>query len=154
MEQGFFEAIKERKDKIRAEIDTDSKVLNPFSTIIIRFYDKDDLLYEGETILKCDKFAGCFVCFNRDFSIITVEKGREKVSLPVSWTCLNWEGKPIFEDVYFETVKVGNLFVGRRKKYTLVYRYTSLEIEEGKGIFRIVLDKDKEFFTEEINYAY
>ena len=146
--------LEERKKEIRVEIDTEDRLLNPFSAIKVRIKAGNETLHEEETILKCDSFAGCFMCFSRDYSMITFEKGARKLSFKVSWNCLTWDGKPVFEDRFFELVSVGDLFVGRRKNYIYVKKFTSLEIFEGKDLFRILIDQHDEFFTEKLEARY
>ncbi len=145
-------ALLKKSREAVVEIEPDKEVLNPFSALKVKIKAEGKVLYEGETILKCDSFAGCFFCFSRDYRMVTVERGREKLSVPARWLCLTWEGKPVFEDYFFEEVEVGDLFAGRREGYIYLSRYETLEIYEGKKLFRIVIDQRKEFFTRKLKH--
>ena len=148
----LLQKLKERKGY--AHIYPDGELLHPFSALKVQIVGGGELLYEGETILKCDSFAGCFFCFSKDYSMVTLEKGRIKLSLPARWECLTWEGKPIFEDRFFEHVFVGDLLIGKRRGYTFFTRFSSLEVYEGEEIFRIVLDKREEYFARKVEHCY
>lgn len=146
--------LKEKKDKVRVEIDTDTETLNPFSSLHITISVEGEVIYKGDTIFKCNNLAGCFFCFSKDYSMVTLEKNREKLSFPASWKCLVWEGKPIFEDKYFERAIVSNLFIGQKGNYTFITHYNTLEINKGEKLFRIRVDNRQEFFAKELKTDY
>ena len=150
----LMDLLEAHRKEISVEIDTPDRVLNPFSTIKVRIKKRGEVLYEEETILKCDSFAGCHMCFSRDYSMITFEKGTRKLSFRASWSCLTWEGRPVFEDRYFDKVFAGDLFVGVRGNYIYFSRYKTLEVFKGEGLYRVVIDEHKEFFTEEFETGY
>jgi len=151
LEKIFAYPPEERK-LLRAEVATGDRVLNPLSTIKIRIYKGEELVYENETLARCSSFGGCFLCFTKDYTVITIEREGRKLSMPVSWSCLTWEGRPVIENSYFEEVKIGNFFFGTRGKYTYISKFNELEIYEGEDLFRIVLDSKKEFFTQSLKY--
>jgi len=144
--------------KIEVEIFSDDKVLNPFSAIRLLFKAEGKVLLEKETILKCDNLDECFFCFNQNFTYIILEKvvsekgkeKKEKVSIPIVWHCLNWEGKPIFEEEYFEECFLNwDKILGVRKSLLEILAFNRLSVEEKGNLVKIVAD-DKRFFTSKL----
>ncbi len=146
----LFEILESKKDKIRVEIETKERLLNPFSTLKVRFKENEKTIFETETILKCENLHGCFVCFNKDLTVLSVEKGRKKLSFPIAWKgCLTYLGRPIFEQNFFEIVKVKNgYFYGYSERKVLIENIEKLEVEKGFPV-RVVLN-GKELFCERI----
>ncbi len=139
---------KARKKEIHAEITSDTKVLNPFSSIILRFISNGNTLLEKETILKCDNLEECFFCFNQSYTFVILEKlikenGRErkeKVSIPIQWKCLNWNGSPIFQDDFFDAVHLrGNKLILEKSNYLEVSFFHDIKVEKKKNLFRIAI---------------
>ncbi|HIQ48820.1 MAG TPA: hypothetical protein EYH58_04195 [Aquifex aeolicus] len=145
----LFEILKKKKEKISVEIEAQEKLLTPFSTLKVKFKEGNKILYEVQTILKCENLEGCFVCFNKDLTMLSVEKARNRLNFPLSWKgCLTWQGKPVFEDKFFESIKVKEgYFYGYRKNYTLIERIQKLEVFRSGNVIRLVLNGN-EFFTE------
>jgi len=82
LEKIFAYPPEERK-LLRAEVATGDRVLNPLSTIKIRIYKGEELVYENETLARCSSFGGCFLCFTKDYTVITIEREGRKLSMPV-----------------------------------------------------------------------
>lgn len=147
-----------KQKKVIVEIFSDDKVLNPYSAIRLLFKRENKILLEKETILKCDNLEECFFCFNQNFTYIILEKvisengkeKREKVSIPIVWHCLNWEGKPIFEEQFFEETYIRkNKVVAVRKNFLEIAFFERLNVEARTELFKINTD-NKTFYTQKL----
>ena len=147
-----------KQKKVIVEIFSDDKVLNPYSTIRLLFKAGKKTLLEKETILKCDNLDECFFCFNQNFTYIILEKvinengkeKKEKVSIPIVWHCLNWEGKPIFEEQFFEECYIRrNKIVAVRKNFLEISFFENLIVESRKNLFKLNVNK-KTFYVQKL----
>jgi len=144
----LFEILKKNKGKISVEIETQDRLLKPSSLLKVKFKEGNRILYEVQTVLKCENLEGCYVCFNKDLTMLSIERARNRLNFPLSWKgCLTWKGKPIFEDKFFESIEVKDgYFYGYRRNYTLIERIQKLEVFKSGNVIRLVLN-DNEFFT-------
>jgi len=149
-----------KQKRVIVEIFSDDKVLNPYSAIRLLFKTGKKTLLEKETILKCDNLDECFFCFNQNFTYIILEKvvpnedgkeKKEKVSIPIIWHCLNWEGKPIFEEQYFDECYIRkNKIVAVRKNFLEIIFFNRLNIESSENLFKLNLDNKTSFYTKKL----
>jgi len=140
--------------RVRAYISADKKVLNPFSTLSITF-DVEGKTFSVETLLKCDVLGDCRYCFTRDFRSLVLIKGRIEKTVETRWqNVLCWSGEPVFEEDYFERILItSELLVGEKERTTLLYRYSSILIEEQDGLHKVsIAERDKliRYFTERL----
>ncbi|MEM4592574.1 MAG: hypothetical protein QW196_04165, partial [Sulfolobales archaeon] len=65
-------------DKAWVEVESGDIVLNPFTTILLKFYDDGELVKEAETIFKCNVLEGCEFCWTADLSSVVLVSGRQR----------------------------------------------------------------------------
>ena len=144
-----------KEKKIKAEIYSDSSVLNPFSTLIIRFYEDKELLLEEQTIFKCDYLGNCHFCFTADFSNVVLTKGRERVVIPTKWVnVLTFNHCPVFEEQFYQEIIVRhNHLVAKKENLLLVENFKRLLMEKQEKVYRLVLDNNlsNPIFTVQVN---
>jgi len=149
----IFELAKKRE--VEVEIEVDDKVLNPFSTLRLRFKKGNKILLEKETILKCDNLEECFFCFNQTYTYIILEKTvkvegkerKEKVSIPVKWLCLNWDGIPIFESDFFDEayIKDNRVLLFKKNQMNIII-FKELRVEGKGNLFRVIHENKVYYF--------
>lgn len=128
----------------RVEVYSEDRVLHPFSVLWLKFYVGGELLYETETIYKCDRLVdGCGFCWTQDNSMIILQRGRDQKTLPTTYVnILTWEGSPVFEDSYYEEVQISSegMLMARKRGRRLFRVFRSLIVEDGNNLYRLVID--------------
>jgi hypothetical protein len=153
-----FNSLQEGR-KVRAYIQADGKVLNPFSTLDIAFEVDGEVVGSAQTLLKCDIIGSCKYCFTRNYSHIVLIKNRIEKILDTKWVnILTWNGEPIFEDDYYTKIIIKPEYVAcfhraEDEERLVVYRYSSISVERKGGLAMVtVLEKDRivRYFTENL----
>jgi len=143
-----FKVLKQNKDKLRVKAKAlTEEVLNPYSEVKLRFLVDGKVLHEADMLLKCEQLEGLSICFSKDFTVLSLGIGRDKLNVPIEWEgCLTWEGRPILESQFFERGKVQNgYFLGQRKNYTCMVRIDRLEHWEAPAVSRVVVNGEEYF---------
>ena len=126
------------EEELRAVIETDDKLLHPYSILKVNLFDGKKKLTSFETIFKCDIWEGCKYCFTNDLRKLYFEKGRKRIYADIEWRgCINFRGTPVFEDSFFEKCLINDkvLLYGRR---VLIFNLPDgLELEEESGLVKI-----------------
>jgi hypothetical protein len=153
-----FNGLQEGK-RVKAYIEADGKVLNPFSTLNITFEVDGEVWGSAQTLLKCDIIGSCKYCFTRNFSHIVLIKNRIEKTVDTKWVnVLTWNGEPVFEENYFNRILVKPEYIAcfykeKNMERIVVYRYSSISVERrGEITMLMVLEKDRviRYFTDSI----
>lgn len=144
-------------EKASVEVVCGDRVINPFTTIELFFYADGEPVKRYETIFKCDTIENCGFCFTHDFSSVVLSRGREKRIIPTVYRgVLLWRGVPVFEEQYFEEIKIyPSFFAGRRGKFLLIRNFRELIVEKEGELSRLITDNRPEsgVFTERLTFS-
>lgn len=145
-------------DKAWVEVESGDMVLNPFTTILLRFYDGEELVKEAETIFKCDALEGCEFCWTNDLSSVVLAIGRQRKTFRTEYKgLLLWNSSPILEERFYSKVKVYPSFLIAVKEHaTFVKNFKDLLIEERQGLYRLLPDNELSavLFTQDLEVRF
>ncbi len=152
----LFHLAKDKKNSLRVVINSEEKVVNPYTTIRLTFMNGQETIGEVETIFKCDVLSdGCFFCFTSDFSSVVLTKNRERLVLPTTWQNVYlWHNSPVFEDQFFERVLLRkDHVVAKRSSLLQVRNFVNCTVERKDELYRLVLDNDfqRSLFTTDLS---
>ena len=139
----LFALAKDKEHKLRAVIEVEDKVINPYSTIKVAFYNGDRLLSETETIFKCDVLSdGCFFCFTSDFSSVVLTRNRERLVLPTTWKNVYlWHNFPVLEDQFYTQVLLRkDHLIAKREMLLKIRNFKTCLVERQGELFRLIVD--------------
>lgn len=141
----LFALAKDKEHKLRAVIEVEDKVINPYSTIKVVFYDENRLIGDVETIFKCDVLSdGCFFCFTSDFSSVVLTRNRERLVLPTTWQGVYlWHNSPVFEDQFYTQILLRkDHLIAKRDTLLKIRNFKTCLVERQGELLRLVVDED------------
>jgi len=139
-------------------VEAGAKVLDPFTSLNLKFYIGEELVKEVETIFKCSILEGCEFCWTSDHSSVVLGKGRQRKTLKTVYKgLLLWNSSPILEERFYSKVKVYPSFLIAVKEHaTFVKNFKDLLIEERQGLYRLLPDNELSavLFTQDLEVRF
>lgn len=126
------------------EIESDGLALNPYTSLLLRFYDGEEVVKEIETLFKCDMLGECEFCWTHDLSSLILTTGRQKKTLRTKYkNLLLWNSSPVLEDRFYSLVKVySSFFIAVKEHAVFLKNFRDLLIEERQGLYRLLPDNE------------
>lgn len=147
MEDRHWSEVVFESQNALVEIHSQDKVLNPFSSIVMDFYADGVLVKRVETIFKCSHLEGCDFSWTEDNTKIVLVRGRNKRAINTRYVGVyTWNGIPIPEDRYYESVEVYKNFLACNRESTRFFAsFNTLLIEQAQSLYRLVVDNNPHF---------